>query len=383
MLLSDPTTSRMALRSCRSAASTMACISEALGLAPLGSACPPANGSQRLRVAELTGKLAVDSPPKPSRILTRRSFENAIVVLQALGGSTNAVVHLLAIAGRVQGVDLTLDDIDRIGRKTPLLVDLKPSGQNYMEDLYKAGGVPTLLRQLRPLLHLSELTVTGRTLGDELDRCPRSFPQSIVRPMTDPLALNSSIVVLHGNLAPDGCVLKASAMSPGLRRHPGPAVVFSSTEDLARRVDDPKLEVTWDSVLVLQNIGPVGHPGMPEAGYLPIPRKLAQEGVKDMVRISDGRMSGTASGAVVLHIAPESAVGGPLAIVRDGDIVSLDVDERKIELGISDKDIQSRLTEWRGETPDRRKEERRGYRRLYKERVTQADTGVDFDFLRA
>lgn len=229
-------------------ASTMACITEALGIAPLGSACPPANGSQRLRVAELTGKLAAKPLLRPTEIITRKSFENAITVLQAIGGSTNAVVHLLAIAGRVPGLDLTLDDFDRIGRKTPLLVDLKPSGVNYMEDFYKAGGVPVLLKQLAPLLHLDAVTITGRTLGEELAMLPTPFDQSIVRPLSDPLVPNSSLVVLQGNLAPSGCILKQSAMSASLKRHRGKAVVFKDADDMLARIDDPNLEVEPGSV---------------------------------------------------------------------------------------------------------------------------------------
>ena len=229
-------------------ASTMACMTEALGIAPLGSACAPANIGQRLRIAEMTGKLASGDIPRPSEILTRKSFENAITLLQALGGSTNAIVHILAIAGRVKGVDLTLDDIDRIGRATPLLVDLKPSGQNYMEDLYNAGGVPVILRELRPFLHLDAMTVTGKTLGDELDLQPAPFPQTIVRRLSDPLAPDSSLVTLRGNLAPDGCVLKQSAMDPNLRQHEGTACVFANQDDLIKRIDDPDLAVDASSV---------------------------------------------------------------------------------------------------------------------------------------
>ncbi|KAL1404832.1 hypothetical protein Q8F55_008442 [Vanrija albida] len=363
-------------------ASTMAIISEALGIAPLGSACPPANGGQRLRVAELTGKLATGCLRPPSEVLTRKSFENAITILQAIGGSTNAVVHLLAIAGRVEGLDLTLDDFDRIGRRVPLLVDLKPSGNNYMEDFYKAGGVPTLLRELGDLLHLDAMTITGKTLGAELEAYPSSFPQDIVRPRSNPLAPSASLVVLRGNLAPLGAVLKQSAMSPALKKHRGRAVVFRDADDLMARIDDPDLDVAADSVLVLQNIGPVGHPGMPEAGYIPIPKKLARTGVKDMVRISDGRMSGTASGAVVLHVAPEAAVGGPLAVVADGDWIELDVEARSITLDLPEDELHARLDKWKVEGRGK-KRPARGYARLYHDKVVQADQGADFDFLRA
>ncbi|WWC93837.1 dihydroxy-acid dehydratase [Kwoniella sp. B9012] len=365
-------------------ASTMACLAEALGIAILGSAAAPANSSQRLRIAEATGKLAASGRlPRPSRIFTRKSFENAISLLQAIGGSTNAVVHLLAIAGRVPGLDITLDDFDRIGRKVPLLVDLKPSGLNYMEDLHKAGGVPTILYQLKNFLHLDAMTVTGQTLGQALAALKAPFPQSIVRSVNDPLAPHSSLVVLKGNLSPKGCILKASAMSEHLKSHEGVACVFENAQDLIDRIDDPDLEVTKDSVLVLKNIGPVGHPGMPEAGYIPIPKKLASQGVKDMVRISDGRMSGTASGSIVLHVAPEAAVGGPLAIVRNGDIIRLDVATRQLTLEVPEGEINTRLERWamKTQTSGGRAVRTRGYKGLYKSEVLQADRGADFKFL--
>jgi dihydroxy-acid dehydratase len=373
----------------------MACITEALGLMPLGSATPPAVSSARDRVAEQTGFLAARlAKPKEDggtgnltlqTILTKASFENGVTVLQALGGSTNAIVHLLAIAGRVPGLDFTLDDIDRVGRRTPVLVNLKPAGSEYMEDFHRAGGVPTLLSVLKPLLHLDALTVTGRTLGEELAAWPHAtWKQIIVRPLDDPIFPASALVVLRGNLAPRGCVMKQAASAPHLRKHTGPAVVFSSTADLAKRIDSDDLDVSADSVLVLQNIGPVGHPGMPEAGLIPIPRKLARQGVKDMLRISDGRMSGTAEGAVVLHVSPESAVGGPLAIVRDGDLVSVDTSERKIHLHVSDEEISARLSAWAEQGGEaRRKKRERGYRGLYKHSVGQAETGVDFEWARA
>ncbi|KZT37193.1 dihydroxy-acid dehydratase IlvD [Sistotremastrum suecicum HHB10207 ss-3] len=365
-------------------ASTMACVVEALGLMPLGSATAPAVSSARLHIAESTGKIAVDlakTQLKPQDILTRASFENAIVVLQALGGSTNAVVHLLAIAGRLPGVNLRLEDFDRIGKKTPFLVDLKPSGAEYMEDLHKAGGVPTLLRKLSPLLDLTAKTVTGRTLGVELVSYPASFPQRIIRDLNNPLFPAGSIAVLRGNLAPSGCVFKQSASAPHLRKHSGPAVVFTSARDLANRIDSDHLIVTPDSVLVLQNIGPIGHPGMPEAGLIPIPKKLAREGVKDMLRISDGRMSGTAEGAVVLHVAPEAALGGPLALVQDGDIIGVDAEQRKIWLEVSDEELAARK-EHREKTMGKRKVQR-GYAGLYEKTVLQADKGADFDWLTA
>jgi len=300
-------------------------------------------------------------------------------VLQAIGGSTNGIVHLLAIAGRLKDVNLTLDDIDRIGRDTPLLIDLKPSGENYMEDFHRAGGVPRLLKELQPLLHLSATTFTGRTLGEELAQFDFSnFPQEIVRSLDTPLFPSSSLAVLKRNLAPDGSVIKQSAATPSLLRHSGPAVVFRNSKDLAERIDSEDLELTPESVLVLQNIGPKGGPGMPEAGLIPIPKKLARGGVKDMVRISDGRMSGTAAGTIVLHITPEAAVGGPLAAVRDGDIVTLDVAERRIILEVEENEIQRRLAEEHVQ----QKDDLRGYAKLYQDHVQQANLGCDFDFLR-
>jgi len=382
----------------------MACIVEALGLMPLGSATPPATSAGRIRVAENTGKLAVkisagDSEGTrkrilPQDILTRESFINAIIVLHALGGSTNAVVHLLAISGRVPNLDppLSLDDIDSIGRKAPLLVDLKPSGSGYMEDFHRSGGVPALLQCLLPLniLHLDALTVTGRTLGVELAEFAGKFdfPQEIIRPLSSPLFPASALVVLKGNLAPDGCVLKQSAvLNPALLKHKGPAVVFLSAADMAARLDSPELasKLTADTVLVLQGIGPVGHPGMPEAGMIPIPKVLAKQGVTDMLRISDGRMSGTAGGAVVLHVVPEAAVGGPLALVKDGDIVGLDVDERRIwiEVDGGPNELERRKGEWDELHWKQGRPRVRGYEGLYKSTVLQADQGADFDWLRA
>jgi dihydroxy-acid dehydratase len=364
-------------------ASTIACITEALGIAPLGSASAPAVSAARLRIAERSGVLAVSlatNRTSPCEILTRESFENAVRVLQAIGGSTNGVVHLLAIAGRLEGINLTLDDIDRIGRDTPLLVDLKPSGENYMEDFHRAGGVPRLLKELQSLLHLDTQTITGRTLRDELAAFDfRSSPQEIIKSFDTPLFPSCSLAILRGNLAPDGAVIKQSAASSALRQHSGPAVVFSDSRDMAERIDDENLPVTPDSILVLQRIGPKGGPGMPEAGLIPIPKKLGSKGVKDMVRISDGRMSGTAAGTIVLHVSPEAVVGGPLAAVKDGDIISLNVDERTITLEVEDEEIQKRLValQKREDSPVR------GYGKLYHEHVQQANFGCDFDFLRA
>ena len=363
-------------------ASTMACIAEALGIAVPGSASPPAVTADRIRVAERTGTEAVALIARqltPDRILTAKSFENALRVLLAIGGSTNGIVHLTAVAGRL-GIGLDMEAFDRIGKETPVLVDLKPSGQHYMEDFHKAGGLRTLLRELRPLLHLDALTVTGRTLGEELDDAPPAFAQDVVRPFDKPIYAQGGIAVLRGNLAPGGAIIKQSAATAALMEHEGRAVVFEDLEDLARRVDDDALDINADDIMVLKNIGPVGAPGMPEAGYMPIPRKLARAGVKDMVRISDGRMSGTASGSIVLHVTPESAIGGPLALVRSGDRIRLSVGRREISLLVDDAELARRKAEWQPR-PAREGDER-GYRKLFLTTVTQADKGCDFDFLR-
>ncbi len=362
-------------------ASTMACIVEALGMGLPGSASPPAVTAQRVRIAERSGAAAVAlaaSGITPSRILTAGAFENALRVLLAIGGSTNAILHLTAIAGRV-GVDLDLARLDAMCADTPVLVDLKPSGEHYMEDFDRAGGMPALLRELRPLLDLSALTVTGATLGEELDRSGAGrFAQDVIRPLARPIYPRGGIAVLRGNLAPRGAIVKQSAASADLLEHEGRAVVFDSLADLALRIDDEALDVEAGDVLVLQNIGPIGAPGMPEAGMLPIPRKLARAGVRDMVRISDGRMSGTASGTIVLHVTPEAAIGGPLAYVRSGDRIRLSVARRELSLLVSDEEIARRARE----TPLRVPDAPRGYRKLFVEHVTQADHGVDFDFLR-
>ena len=270
----------------------------------------------------------------PDRIMTPEAFRNALTVLLAIGGSTNGIIHLTAMAGRM-GITLDLDDFDRLGRRVPVLVDLKPSGRHYMADLHEAGGLATILRELRDVLHLECLTVTGRTLGEELDAAPAGFAQTIVARREAPLHPEGGMAVLRGNLAPGGAIIKQSAATERLLAHRGRAVVFTSVEDLAARVDDPELDVQEDDILVLQNTGPKGAPGMPEAGYMPIPRKLAARGVKDMVRISDARMSGTASGTIVLHVTPESAAGGPLALVRTGDVIALDVSSRRLELEVT------------------------------------------------
>jgi dihydroxy-acid dehydratase len=385
-------------------ASTMACLTAALGLMPLKGASAPAVSAARLRIAEETGRSAVavaKAKRTPQAILSRKSFLNALIVLQAIGGSTNGIVHLLAIVNRhpeLQGA-MTLKDVDEVGRTTPLIVDLKPSGDNYTTDFHNAGGMLALLHTLRPLLHLSALTISGQTLGEVLDATPfKSFDYStsIIRPLSNPLSRSSSLVVLYGNLAPQGSVMKASASKDrSLLSHSGPAVVFRNAADLAQRIDSPDLEVTPSSVLVLQSIGPLGYPGMPEAGLIPIPRKLSREGVVDMLRISDGRMSGTAGGTIVLHVSPESALPeSVLGIVQDGDQITCDVESRTLRLDVEDAEIQRRLQIRKGlllgssdtlaqpSVLSGRATER-GYRGLYLRTVNQAHEGADFDFLTA
>jgi dihydroxy-acid dehydratase len=363
-------------------ASTMACIAEALGMMVPGAASPPAVTADRIRVAERTGAQAVamiGMRLTPDRILTAESFQNALRVLLAIGGSTNGIVHLAAIAGRL-GIAVDLAELDRMSAETPVLVDLKPSGRHYMEDFHRAGGMTTVLRELRPLLHLRAMTVTGRTLGDEIDAAPPPFAQDVVRSLGEPIYRQGGIAVLRGNLAPRGAIIKQSAASANLMEHEGRAVVFDSLDDLASRIDDPALDVAPEDVLVLKRIGPVGAPGMPEAGYIPIPKKLGRMGVKDMVRISDGRMSGTAAGTIVVHVTPESAVGGPLAAVRTGDRIRLSVKGRKLSLLLGEAEITARMAALAQEPPE---PQARGYRRLFLKSVTQADEGCDFDFLRA
>lgn len=362
-------------------ASTMACIAEALGMTVPGGAAPPAVSASRMRIAELTGTQAVQmarSRLTVDQVLTAKAFENAMRVLLAIGGSTNGIVHLTAIAGRL-GYEVDLQALDHMGRETPVLLDLKPSGQHYMEDFHKAGGMTTLLRELKPLLHLDALTVTGRTLGEEIEQAPPAFEQDVVRPFANPIYPQGGIAVLRGNLAPRGAIIKQSAADAKLMEHTGRAVVFENAEDLAQRIDADDLDVNADDILVLKNIGPKGAPGMPEAGYIPIPKKLARSGVKDMVRISDGRMSGTAFGTIVLHVTPESAMGGPLAYVRNGDRIRLSVAQREISLLVTDEVLAQRAKE----TPVSEPCAERGYLKLFLQSVTQADQGVDFDFLRA
>ncbi|MFG0641812.1 IlvD/Edd family dehydratase [Delftia sp. WSY_22] len=361
-------------------ASTMACIAEALGMTVPGGASPPAVTADRIRIAEQTGTEAVRMARGGltiDKILTPAAFENAMRVLLAIGGSTNGLVHLAAIAGRI-GYDIDLQALDRMGRDTPVLLDLKPSGDHYMEDFHHAGGMATLLRELKPLLNLDALTVTGRTLGEEIDRAGPGFAQDVVRPRSNPIYPQGGIAVLRGNLAPGGAIIKQSAAHPRLMEHEGRAVVFENAADLAHRIDSDDLDVTADDILVLKNIGPKGAPGMPEAGYIPIPRKLARAGVKDIVRISDGRMSGTAFGTIVLHVTPESAVGGPLAHVRNGDRITLSVARRELTLQVGDEELARRAREQPVAVPTAE----RGYRKLFLTTVNQADQGVDFDFLR-
>lgn len=362
-------------------ASTMACIAEALGMTVPGGATPPAVTADRIRVAEETGAQAVRMAQQGltiDKVLTAAAFENALRVLLAIGGSTNGIIHLTAIAGRL-GIDIDLAGLDRMGRETPVLLDLKPSGQHYMEDFHKAGGMATLLRELKPLLRLDALTVSGCTLGEQIEGYGKPFEQDVVRKFDNPIYPQGGIAVLHGNLAPGGAIIKQSAADLLLMEHEGRAVVFENSEDMANRIDSEDLDVTSQDVLVLKNIGPKGAPGMPEAGYIPIPKKLARAGVKDIVRISDGRMSGTAFGTIVLHVTPEAAIGGPLAHVRNGDRIRLNVRAREISLLVPDEELARRAAE-RPVVPPTAE---RGYRKLFLQSVTQADQGVDFDFLRA
>jgi dihydroxy-acid dehydratase len=361
-------------------ASTMALCTEALGMMLPGGACTPAVMADRMRHAEASGARAVGLAKErltPDKIMTPEAFENALRVLLAVGGSTNAIVHLTAMAGRL-GIAVDLGAFDRMGLETPVLVDLKPTGQHYMEDLEKAGGLATVLRELKSQLNGKALTVTGKSLAENYAAVPPAWKQDVVRPFKDPIFKGGSIAFLRGNLAPGGAIIKQAAASPKLMQHTGRAVVFESLSDLANRIDDPRLDVNADDILVMKNAGPKGAPGMPEAGYIPIPKKLALKGVKDMVRISDARMSGTAFGAIVLHVTPESALGGPLALVKTGDRIRLDVPARKLDLLVSAAELAKRNKAWRAPKP--RPEDGRGYRKLFMETVTQADRGCDFDF---
>jgi dihydroxy-acid dehydratase len=361
-------------------ASTMACIAEALGMTLPGTAAIPAVHADRLRAAEETGRTAIAlaaSRLLPSRIITREAVENALTVLLAIGGSTNAVIHLAAIAGRV-GVGLSLARLNELSDATPVLVDLKPTGSHYMEDFFATGGMSAVLHELKPLLHLECLSVTGETLGERLAEAPQWVDRTVIRPFREPFQPVGGLVALFGTLAPNGAILKRSAASADLFERSGRAVVFSSPADLSARIDDPGLDVRPDDFLVMQNSGPTSGHGMPESGYLPIPGKLARAGVKDMVRISDARMSGTAYGTVVLHVSPEAALGGPLALVRNGDRIRLSARDRRIDLEVDPAELARRKAQW--QPPPR---PMRGYQRLYAEHVLQAEDGCDFDFLRA
>ncbi|HEX4328117.1 MAG TPA: IlvD/Edd family dehydratase [Burkholderiales bacterium] len=364
-------------------ASTMALTTEAMGMSLSGSAAIPAVHSERLRSSEATGRVAVklaEKEVKPLSIMTPKAFSNALTVLHAIGGSTNALIHLTAVAARA-GITVDLEAFDALGRKVPVLVDLKPSGQFYMEHLHEAGGLNAVLRELKPWLHLDALTVDGRTLGEVIDASEADPTQHVVKTVADPVYPTGGLAVLRGNLAPHGALIKHSSATQALLQHTGRAVVFESLEDLAERIDSPDLDVKADDVLVLKNAGPKGAPGMPEAGYLPIPKKLAVQGVKDMVRISDARMSGTAFGAIVLHVSPESATGGPLGLVQNGDMIKLDTAARRIDLLVDDAELARRKAAWQPPAIMTGMEKQRGYRKLYLQTVTQAEDGCDFDFM--
>jgi dihydroxy-acid dehydratase len=361
-------------------ASTMASMVEALGLGLPQNAAIPAVDSRRYALAHVAGRRIVDlvrQDVRISQILTRAAFENAIRVNGAIGGSTNAVIHLVAMAGRL-GVPLSLDDWDRLGRDVPTLVDLKPSGRFLMEDFYYAGGLQAVMRSLgeHGLLNRDALTVNGKTAWENCQQAP-NWNQEVIRPVDKPVVSHGGIAVLRGNLAPNGAVLKPSAASPRLMRHRGRAVVFETIEHYKQRIVDPALDVDADCVLVLKNCGPKGYPGMAEVGNMGLPPKLLKAGVTDMIRISDARMSGTAYGTVVLHVSPEAAVGGPLALVQDGDMIELDVEARRLHLDVSDAELARRRKAWRAPAPP----SETGYVRLYVDHVQQADTGADFDFL--
>jgi len=361
-------------------ASTMACMAEALGLQLPGSAAVPAVDARRYAIAQLAGQRIVSMVTEDltiSDVVTRDAFHNAVRVNAAIGGSTNAVIHLLAIAGRL-GVELTLDDMDRWARDVPWLVDLQPSGRYLMEDFYYAGGLPAVIHELGSLLRTDAITVTGKSIGDNVAAARIVENTDVIRPLDQPLGTGAGTAVLRGNLAPDGAVVKQSAASERLLRHRGRALVFASIEEYDAAKDDPDLEVDADTVLVLQNAGPRGYPGMPEVGNMTIPTKLAEQGVDDMVRISDARMSGTAYGTVVLHVAPEAAVGGPLALVRTGDWISLDVPARRLDLEVDEAELAARRAAWQPPAPH---EDGRGWKKLYVEHVTQASQGCDLDFL--
>lgn len=361
-------------------ASTIAVISEALGMMLPGAAAILATDNKRLHFAQETGKQIVELVKTgliPSKIMTPNAFENAIRMIMAIGGSTNAIIHLVAIAGRL-GIDLPLELFDKIGKETPFIANLRPAGKYQMEEFAKAGGAPAVMKEIEHLLHLDEITVTGKTIAENIkDVAVSDVYRDIIYPASKPLYKGEGIAILRGNLAPDGAIIKPKAASKELLKHKGRAVVFSSIEDMEARINDLDLDVKADDILVLQNGGPVGAPGMPEAGMLPIPKKLLQEGIRDMVRISDARMSGTAFGTIILHVAPESAVGGPLAFVQTGDFIQLDVENRRLDLLVSEEELAERKKHWQSTA----RIAERGYTQLFQKHVLQADKGCDFDFL--
>ncbi|MBO6560680.1 MAG: dihydroxy-acid dehydratase [Nisaea sp.] len=359
-------------------AATMMCAAEALGLTLADAGSIPAADSNHSRMATRTGRRIVEmvwEDVKPSDIFTNEAFENAITTVMAMGGSTNAVVHLVAMAGRL-GVELDLERFDEISKRTPFLANIRPSGKYLMEDFFYAGGLAGLLNELKDILHLDCMTVNGKTLGENIQG-KDIYNEDVIRRRGNALNAEGGLAVLRGNLAPDGAIIKHIAADPSLHKHTGPAVVFRDYNDMSARIDDPNLNVTKDSVLVLQNAGPQGGPGMPEWGMLPIPKKLLQEGVRDMVRISDARMSGTSYGTCVLHVAPESFVGGPLALVKDGDLITLDIPARKLELHVDEAEMAARKAAWVAPTP----KFKRGFGAIYASHITQADKGCDFDVL--
>ncbi|MCH8063245.1 MAG: dihydroxy-acid dehydratase [Chloroflexi bacterium] len=361
-------------------ASTMAALGEALGIALPGNAAIPAVDSRRAQLAETAGRQIVNlvnDDLRPSKVMTPEAFENAIRTLHAIGGSTNAIVHLAAIAGRL-GLDLPLKHFDDLSRTTPFVLNLKPSGKFLMEDFYYAGGLPALLKEISPLLHLDRPTVTGRTLGENIANA-QNYNPDLIRGLDNPLDPEGGLAVLYGSLAPGGAIIKPTAASPELLTHRGRAIVFEDHEDNEHRIDDPALDVSPDDVLVMRSSGPIGGPGMPEWGFLPLPKKILTRGIRDMVRLSDARMSGTAFGTVVVHVTPESASGGPLAAVRTGDEIQLDVPNRRLDLLVDDREISRRLEAEKTRAPHFK----RGYGWMYSQHILQADQGCDFDFLRA
>jgi dihydroxy-acid dehydratase len=359
-------------------ASTMACMVESLGLTLPGAAAIPAVDSRKKVMAQLSGRRIVDMVKedlKLSKILTREAFENAIVVNAGVGGSTNFIIHLLAIAGRI-GVELNLEDFDKIGSKIPLLANLKPSGKYLMEDFYYAGGLPVVIKELKKYLHNDSITVNGKSIGVN-NTSPVCYNQEVIATVDKPLQENAGIAVLKGNLCKDGAIIKPSAATVSLMKHKGRAVVFETMEDYHHRIDDPHLDIDENCVIILKGVGPVGYPGMPEVGNVDLPEKLLQKGIKDMIRISDGRMSGTAAGTVILHVSPESSVGGVLALVKDGDMIELDVEKRKLHLDISDEELKKRKAAWVAPEPMAT----RGYVKFYIDHVQQAHLGADLDIL--